>query len=78
MIEEIVVNLIATATSLLNNLGDVFTSVVNLFYDEPNSALTPLGLIIVGTAGFALAWSGIRFIFSFVQRLLNKTRGGAR
>jgi hypothetical protein len=77
MVNEIVIELVGAATSLLTALPDVFTDIVALVYDAGTSTLTELGVIIVGTAGFALAWAGIRFVFGFVQRLLNKSRAGA-
>jgi hypothetical protein len=76
MVVEIVTTLIAAATELLGSLSDVFEDVIALVYSNAETSLTTLGLIIVSTAGFALAWSGIRFIFGFVNRLLNKTRAG--
>ena len=76
MIADIVTGVIDATQELLNNLGTVFTGVVSLLYDGTD--LTELGQIIVATAGFALAWAGIRFVFGFVNRLLNRTRGGAR
>jgi hypothetical protein len=76
MIVEIVTQLLDAATELLGALPTVFDNVVGLIYAD--EALTNLGMIIVATAGFALAWAGIRFIFSFVQKLLGRTRGGAR
>ena len=76
MIVEIVTGLLDAATELLGALPTVFDNVVGLIYAD--DALTNLGMIIVATAGFALAWAGIRFIFSFVQKLLGRTRGGAR
>lgn len=78
MISEIITQLVSAATGLLAELGDVFTDVVALVYDSAAVELTELGTIIVATAGFALAWAGIRFVFSFVQKLLGRTRGGAR
>lgn len=74
MITAIVDDLIVAASTLLTNLGVVFDAVVDLIYDGSN--LTNLGILVVATAGFALAWAGIRFIFGFVNRLLNKTRAG--
>lgn len=74
MITEILSELVAAATALLQNLPGIFTAVVELVYDSTGEVLTELGMIIVATAGFALAWSGIRFIFGFVNRLLNKSR----
>jgi hypothetical protein len=75
MIADIVGELTGAASTLLLSLGQVFADIVTLVYD--GSDLTDLGIIIVATAGFALAWAGIRFVFSFVQRLLNKSRAGA-
>lgn len=74
MIETIVSGVIGAATELLSYVGVIFTLVVELLYDGVD--LTQLGTIIVATAGFALAWAGIRFVFGFVNRLLNKTRAG--
>jgi hypothetical protein len=74
MIVEIVTQVLDAATELLGALPTVFDNVVGLIYS--NDALTNLGMIIVATAGFALAWAGIRFIFGFVNRLLSKTRAG--
>lgn len=76
MITTIVTDLLDAATELLGALPQVFDNVVGLIYDSANDALTNLGMIIVATAGFALAWAGIRFIFGFVNRLLSKTRAG--
>lgn len=76
MINEIVIELVGAATSLLTALPDVFSDIVALVYDSATSTLTELGVLIVGAAGFALAWAGIRFIFGFVNRLLNKSRAG--
>jgi hypothetical protein len=76
MITEIVTGLLSAATELLGALPQVFDNVVGLIYFD--GELSNLGMIIVATAGFALAWAGIRFIFSFVQKLLGRTRGGAR
>ena len=73
MIGDLVTDLIITAELLLTGLTDVFSDVVNLIYD---GGFTTLGEIVVATAGFALAWAGIRFVFGFVNRLLNKTRAG--
>ena len=80
MITDIVTDLIDASTTLLGSLGEVFEGVVTLLYNDDGGAfaLTNLGILIVATAGFALAWAGIRFIFGFVNRLLSKTRGGAR
>jgi hypothetical protein len=74
MITEFVGEIISAATGLLASLGEVFTGVVELIYVD--ATITELGLILLATAGFALAWSGIRFVFGFVNRLLNKTRAG--
>ena len=74
MVQTIVTELVGATTALLAELGQVFNDVVGLVYDGTD--LTNLGIIIVATAGFALAWAGIRFIFGFVNRLLNKTRAG--
>jgi hypothetical protein len=76
MIAVIVQDLIEAASALLGELPTIFDDVVDVLYDGTN--LTDLGTLIVGAAGFALAWAGIRFIFGFVNRLLSKTRGGAR
>jgi len=76
MITEIVTGLLDASTELLGALPQVFDNVVGLIYFD--GELSNLGMIIVATAGFALAWAGIRFIFSFVQKLLGRTRGGAR
>jgi len=74
MVNAIVTELVGATTALLAELGQVFNDVVGLVYDGTD--LTNLGIIIVATAGFALAWAGIRFIFGFVNRLLNKSRAG--
>jgi hypothetical protein len=74
MVLAIVTELVAATSALLNELGQVFNEIVGLVFDGTD--LTNLGIIIVATAGFALAWSGIRFIFGFVNRLLNKSRAG--
>lgn len=76
MIGQIVYELVSAATALLGELGTIFTDIVGLVYSVADTELTLLGQIIVATAGFALAWSGIRFVFGFVNRLLNKTRAG--
>ena len=73
MIGDLVTDLITSAQLLLTGLTDVFSDVVVLIYD---GGFTTLGEIVVATAGFALAWAGIRFVFGFVNRLLNKTRAG--
>jgi hypothetical protein len=77
MIAVIVGDLISAASELLSNLGVVFNDVIELFYDTSGNEPTMLGSILIGTAGFALAWAGVRFIFGFINRLLNKTRAGA-
>lgn len=74
MVEAIVTQVVNSAGYLLAALPDIFNDVITLVYDA--GELTLLGQIIVGTAGFALAWAGIRFIFGFVNRLLNKSRAG--
>jgi len=74
MITEIVQVLTDSAEELLTQLPGIFSNVVSVLYT--NGALTDLGQIVVATAGFALAWAGIRFIFGFVNRLLNKSRAG--
>lgn len=74
MINVIITDLVDAASTLLGSLSAVFDDVVSLVYS--GSTLTNLGTIIVATAGFALAWAGIRFIFGFVNRLLNKSRAG--
>jgi hypothetical protein len=74
MVTAIVTELVGATAALLSELGQIFNDVVSLVYDGTD--LTNLGIIIVATAGFALAWAGIRFIFGFVNRLLNKTRAG--
>jgi hypothetical protein len=78
MVQVIITDLISSAGELLVNLGTIFNDVVGLLYDVADDSLTMLGTIVVATAGFSLAWAGIRFIFGFVNRLLSKTRGGAR
>jgi hypothetical protein len=75
-VTETVFVIVDSATELLGSLGDIFTSVIALIYDGNVEAPTALGTILLVTAGFSLAWSGIRFIFGFVSRLLNKTRAG--
>ena len=74
MITDIINGLVSAATGLLGELPGIFDAVMVVLYD--GAALTNLGVVIVGTAGFALAWAGIRFIFGFVNRLLNKSRAG--
>ena len=76
MISEIVANLISSASALLVQLPTIFGDVMDVFYDPVGEVLTDLGLVIVATAGFALAWAGLRFVFGFIQRLLNKSRAG--
>lgn len=76
MVGEIVTVLVDAASELLQNLPTIFNNVIELVYDSGTAALTDLGMIIVATAGFALAWAGIRFVFGFVNRLLNKSRAG--
>jgi hypothetical protein len=75
-IQEVVSNVVTAATELLSNLPVIFEGVVTLVYNSNTEAFTGLGVILLATAGFSLAWSGIRFIFAFVSRLLNKTRAG--
>jgi hypothetical protein len=75
MITAIIVDLVAAASGLLAELPLIFDAVVDVVYD--GSDLTNLGMLIVGAAGFALAWAGIRFVFGFITRLLNKSRAGA-
>jgi len=74
LIEVVVAAIVDAASMLLAELPEIFNSVLAVVFD--GSALTGLGLIITGTAGFAFAWAGIRFVFGFVNRLLNKTRAG--
>lgn len=76
MVSTIVTELVGATAALLNELPAIFDDVVSILYS--GAALTNMGVIIVATAGFALAWSGIRFVFGFVNRLLSRTRGGAR
>jgi hypothetical protein len=75
MIAVIVQDLVEAASALLGELPTIFDDVVDVVYDGTN--LTMLGSLIVGAAGFALAWAGIRFVFGFITRLLNKSRAGA-
>jgi hypothetical protein len=75
MIQAIVDELVAASAALLTELPTIFGDITELLFDGTD--LTSLGIIIVATAGFALAWAGIRFVFSFVSRLLNKSRAGA-
>ena len=77
MISAIVDAIVNASTELLENLPSIFTTVMEVLYDTTNSELTVLGEVIVATAGFALAWAGIRFVFGFVSRLLNKSRASA-
>ena len=74
MVADIISELISATNLLLVQLTGVFGNVVAILYD--GSELTELGTIVVATAGFALAWAGIRFVFGFVNRLLNKSRAG--
>ena len=76
MVTDLIAEVIASAVSLLGELGNVFTGAVDLIYDTGTDTISPLGTILLATAGFALAWSGIRFIFGFVNRMLNKSRAG--
>lgn len=76
MITDLVTEVIDAATALLGNLGTIFTGVFELVY--VGDAFTVFGQIIVATAGFALAWAGVRLILSYVGKLLNATRGGRR
>ena len=75
MISEFVSLLVQNAAQLLGELTTVFNGVFELIYDA-SSEITVLGQVLVATAGFALAWSGIRFVFGLITRLLNKTRAG--
>ena len=77
MISAIVDAIVNASTELLENLPSIFTTVMEVLYDTTNSELTVLGEVIVATAGFALAWAGIRFVFGFVSRLLNISRASA-
>jgi hypothetical protein len=70
--------IVQAATSLLSNLGLVFTSVISLLFDFEMETITDLGIILLTTAGFSLAYAGIRFVFGLVSRLTGATRGGAR
>lgn len=76
MIANVVNYMLSAASDLLLALPSVFNGVIDLIYDAQVDDLTNLGVILVSTAGFALAWAGIRFIFGFVNRLLSKTRAG--
>ena len=75
-VDQIISTIVYASTELLTSLGGLFTNVVAILYD--GTVLTDLGIILVMTAGFALAYAGIRFVFSFVSKLLGATRGGAR
>lgn len=74
LIENVVNGIVNAATLLLAELPTIFTAVIDTLYD--GTALTGLGYIVAGTAGFALAWAGIRFVFGFVNRLVTKSRAG--
>jgi hypothetical protein len=79
MVASVVSEIVAAASELLTNLTTVFDDVVNILFDVADGwTPTSLGLIILATAGFALAYSGIRFIFGFINKLLSRTRGGSR
>ena len=77
-ISEVVSVVITSATTLLGSLGTVFVSVIELLFDLQAETITQLGAIVLATAGFALAYAGIRFIFGLVSRLTGATRGGGR
>jgi hypothetical protein len=76
MITDLITEVISAAVTLLGSLGTIFTGAVDLVYDTGTDVISPLGNILLATAGFALAWSGIRFVFGFVNRMLNKSRAG--
>jgi hypothetical protein len=76
MIANIVGEIITAATDLLTNLTSVFDAAFDLVIDPGTNDPTKLGTLLLATAGFALAWAGIRFVFGFVNRLLNKSRAG--
>lgn len=76
MIANIVGEIVTAATDLLTNLTSVFDAAFDLVIDPSTNDPTKLGILILAAAGFALAWAGIRFVFGFVNRLLNKSRAG--
>jgi hypothetical protein len=75
---QIVSVIVEAATTLLGSLGTVFSTVIELLFDFENELITDLGVILLITAGFSLAYAGIRFVFGLVSRLTGATRGGAR
>jgi hypothetical protein len=76
MITDLVTELVSAATALIGELGSVFTNVFSIFYDGADFTL--IGQVIVATAGFALAWAGVRLVLTYVGKLLNASRGGRR
>jgi hypothetical protein len=78
LVDTIVNNVIYAAVELLSELPQAFSAAVDLIYDTGAESFTPLGGVLIATAGFALAYSGIRFVFAFISKLLNSTRGGGR
>lgn len=78
MINEIVTVVVSSSVSLLTELSAVFNTVIELLFDFDTEAITNLGSILLATAGFALAYAGIRFVFGLVSRLTGATRGGGR
>ncbi len=78
MIALIVGTVVDSATELLTELATVFGSVIELVFDFTGEAVTPLGEILLITAGFALAYAGIRFVFGLVSRLTGAVKGGGR
>lgn len=76
MITDLITAVIGAATDLLGSLTTVFDDVFTLIYT--GGVFTSFGDLLVGAAGFALAWAGINFILTYVGKLLNASRGGRR
>lgn len=77
-VTELVSQIVGAAIQLLSSLTDVFDAVFGIVYDPIADNFTVFGNVLVMTAGFALAWAGIRLILSYIGKLLNSTRGGRR
>jgi hypothetical protein len=78
MVNEIILSIVSAASTLLAELGGVFEGVLELLFDFSAETITDLGTILLATAGFALAYAGIRFVFGLVSRLTGAVRGGGR
>jgi hypothetical protein len=73
---ELIAGVVTAATGLLTALPEVFDGVFSVIYADGD--FTQFGLVIISTAGFALAWAGVRLILTYVGKLLSATRGGRR